>query len=400
MMTIPNSVLQTTGTVSTATYNNNVILATNTSSTIDVSINATLPTATMGTLQVSSGTTTTLNVTAATANQGQPYGLTLGTVSLLGNVTFNVANNTNGGGNALGTLTLGSLNDNGVARIINLTGAGAVTLNTDATSLGSRDGRQYQQWHIEFQQRRRPGQQRDGESPGQAARLRLGASQTISALNSSFAGSVSIGSGAALTVGSSDNLNSTYSGVMSGSGSLIKNGTGTMTVGGANTFSGGTTVNAGTLAVAINLAGNATTPLSTGSVRLNGGILALQGQAASLATAGLVNTYYLGGTNGIPNPTTDNGNNGWTAVASPASIASVFGSLTPSPGVFSSMNNNGVNSFKTYYYNGNVNNPPVNGFTANTNGNNLSNGNNFTLISDRQHQHSDDRNLHVRYDER
>ncbi len=39
----------------------------------------------------------------------------------------------------------------------------------------------------------------------------------------------------------------TYSGVMSGTGALTKSGTGTLTLGGANTYSGGTTVSAGTL---------------------------------------------------------------------------------------------------------------------------------------------------------
>ena len=89
----------------------------------------------MGTLTVGNGSNTTLNITASAAPATQPYGLTLGSVSLQGNVNINVANNTNGGGNALGTLTLGALNDNGSARTITLGGAGAVTLNTDATSL-------------------------------------------------------------------------------------------------------------------------------------------------------------------------------------------------------------------------------------------------------------------------
>ena len=41
--------------------------------------------------------------------------------------------------------------------------------------------------------------------------------------------------------------NGTYAGVLSGTGSLTKNGTGTVTLSGANTYSGGTTVSAGSL---------------------------------------------------------------------------------------------------------------------------------------------------------
>ena len=47
-----------------------------------------------------------------------------------------------------------------------------------------------------------------------------------------------------LTVGGT-NATFTYSGVMSGVGSLVKTGTGTMTLSGANTFTGAANVNAG-----------------------------------------------------------------------------------------------------------------------------------------------------------
>ena len=42
-------------------------------------------------------------------------------------------------------------------------------------------------------------------------------------------------------------INGTYAGVMGGTGGLVKSGTGILTLSGANTYSGGTTVNAGTL---------------------------------------------------------------------------------------------------------------------------------------------------------
>lgn len=74
----------------------------------------------------------------------------------------------------------------------------------------------------------------------------------------------------ALTVGK-NNANTTYSGVMSGAGSLIKVGSGTLTLTGANSYTGNTTVNAGTLELAQpTLALGSTVSVSSGAtLRLN-----------------------------------------------------------------------------------------------------------------------------------
>ncbi|MDF0604804.1 autotransporter domain-containing protein [Neisseriaceae bacterium TC5R-5] len=64
--------------------------------------------------------------------------------------------------------------------------------------------------------------------------------------NLSGAGSVLLGS-AALTANNNGSSTSNFSGVISGSGSLIKTGTGTLTLGGVNTYTGNTSVNVGTL---------------------------------------------------------------------------------------------------------------------------------------------------------
>jgi autotransporter-associated beta strand protein len=78
-------------------------------------------------------------------------------------------------------------------------------------------------------------------------------------------GNVTLGTGGVLTVG--DATSTTFSGAVSGAGSLIKTGSGTLTLDGSlNTYSAGTTVNAGTLLVN-NLTGSGT---GTGAIVVNG----------------------------------------------------------------------------------------------------------------------------------
>ncbi|MBC7580511.1 MAG: autotransporter domain-containing protein [Tardiphaga sp.] len=79
------------------------------------------------------------------------------------------------------------------------------------------------------------------------------------------AGSVTLGT-ATLTAGR-DNNSTTYSGVISGTGGLTKSGTGTLALSNANTYTGTTTVNAGTLSV-----GNSSA-IGTGQVSAYGGTI-------------------------------------------------------------------------------------------------------------------------------
>ena len=72
-----------------------------------------------------------------------------------------------------------------------------------------------------------------------------GFSQAIASL--SGGGTISLGS-ASLTVGG-DNSSTTFTGVLTGTGGLVKTGTGTLILDGVNTFTGGTTVSSGVLEV-------------------------------------------------------------------------------------------------------------------------------------------------------
>lgn len=67
----------------------------------------------------------------------------------------------------------------------------------------------------------------------------------------------------------------TWSGVLSGTGNLIKAGAGTLTLSGAHTYEGITTINAGTLSV------GASTNFGTGGLVFNGGTLAATGDAST-----------------------------------------------------------------------------------------------------------------------
>jgi autotransporter-associated beta strand protein len=82
-----------------------------------------------------------------------------------------------------------------------------------------------------------------------------------------------VGLGVALSVGNPTNLSSTYAGVLSGPGSLIKSGGGNLTLTEAQSYTGGTVVDEGLLL----LAGGGNRLASTGSITSNGGVLDLGG---------------------------------------------------------------------------------------------------------------------------
>jgi len=134
-----------------------------------------------------------------------------------------------------------------------------------------------------------------GNATGGTARFELFGNGTLD-ISFSLAPGVTVGSvegdglvvlaGHALTVGS-NNLSSTFSGVIQDSefesgGALAKVGSGTLTLSGANTYTGGTTVNAGVL-LAVNGSGSAT---GTGVVSVNTGTLGGSGIIAGAVIIG------------------------------------------------------------------------------------------------------------------
>ena len=117
-----------------------------------------------------------------------------------------------------------------------------------------------------------------------------GFNQTIASL--AGAGSVTLGAGT-LTAGG-DNSNTTFSGTISGTGGLTKTGGGQLILSGANTYTGTTIVNAGTLTVNGSLAGAVTVGSSavlSGTGRVagltnNGGTIAPGNSMGTLTVTG------------------------------------------------------------------------------------------------------------------
>ena len=119
----------------------------------------------------------------------------------------------------------------------------------------------------------------------------------------SGAGKVATGTGGSLIVGGSGNT--TFSGGISGNGSVTKSGTGTLTLSGANTYTGTTSITSGTLkltesgsiasSAVITVSSGATLDIGAGSTAVNGLVTLASGSAVLTLQNGAAATQVLKG---------------------------------------------------------------------------------------------------------
>jgi autotransporter-associated beta strand protein len=120
---------------------------------------------------------------------------------------------------------------------------------------------------------------------GTAVILNLNSAQTVGSLSGTIAapsGGTNTATinltGASTILTSNQSTDTSYAGVLAGTGGLTKDGAGTLVLSGANSYSGGTTVSAGLL----QLKSNSALGSSSSSLTVNGGILDLNGQTISV----------------------------------------------------------------------------------------------------------------------
>ena len=116
-------------------------------------------------------------------------------------------------------------------------------------------------------------------APG--ATLSVGGLETLDTLTNN--GTLLLNGGTVTT--GTGNADTSLTGAVTGTGFLVKNGTGALVVTGANSYSGGTTLNTGTLRVTTN------TSLGTSPLTLNGGTFT----TAAAVNRSLTNTVLFGG---------------------------------------------------------------------------------------------------------
>ena len=124
-------------------------------------------------------------------------------------------------------------------------------------------------------------------------------SETIGSLigGGTTGGTITIASGQTLTV--SEAFTNTFAGVVMGSGGLTKAGIGTLTLNGSNTYTGATTINAGTLVLSgslngsnVSIAAGLLNQSASGLIEGSGTTVSVSGGAATLNG----NNTYTGGT--------------------------------------------------------------------------------------------------------
>lgn len=220
------------------------------------------------------GSSVTLSNTSAVALDITGFNTEIGSLS---------GGGTNGGNVTLGaaTLTVGDGNSTSFAGVISGTGgltkqgAGTLTLSGTNTFTGLTT--------ISAGTLATSGAEKLSDSTAlvvaSGATLTLGGNETIGSLAdvSGSGGAVAVGS---FTLATGDTNNTSFAGVISGAGGgLTKQGSGTMTLIGTNTYSGLTTINAGTLQIG---SGGSTGTLGTGAVNNSASLIFNRNVATSI----------------------------------------------------------------------------------------------------------------------
>ncbi|MBB2497162.1 DUF4347 domain-containing protein [Pseudomonas sp. UL070] len=270
-------------------------------------------------VSVASGATLSLSSSESTGNLSGVGTINLGSNTLTSNIT---ADSTFSGDiNGTGGLTVSQA---GAATFaLTLSGANTYTGNTIAMNFGSL--------------------RLNGDaSVSSSSQLRANGNSVITLLSNQTVGSLfsnnanaTINLGAFTLTAGGDNSSTTVSGVIAGTGSLIKQGSGTLTLSGTNTYGGTTTVSAGTLSVAsdsnlgsdsVTLASGATLDI-TGATNIDNAI-ALSGDAiisnsANATLSGVISGAYTLSKTGASTLTLSNTNTyaGTTVLAGTLSAA-------------------------------------------------------------------------------
>lgn len=198
------------------------------------------------------------------------------------------------GGDGTDTLILGGLTDSALD-IGQTAGFESRALNGNGTWILSGADSDAADWTLDSGTLRLTGSQSVNDGAGvrvnTGATLSVGGSEAINALNGT--GSVIIDASQTLYVGA-NNADSVFSGIISGAGGLSQVGAGTLTLYGANTYSGDTRVDAGTLRLG-------TSGVIADTSRLivqSGATLDMQGNDETVAVAWLNGTV----NNSVPPP--------------------------------------------------------------------------------------------------
>lgn len=159
-----------------------------------------------------------------------------------------------------------------------------------------------------------------------------GFTETIGNLSGggSSGGNVSLGAGS-LSIGAA-NANATYSGIISGSGAIHKVGTGILTLTGTNTYSGATTISAGSLVVQNNAALGSTSGTTTVN---SGATLEINGSGLSIAENLSLSGAGVSGNGALRNSGGDNTVSGNITLTANSTVSAATGTQLNQTGAIS-----------------------------------------------------------------